>query len=424
MIVRKFVVDDMHEGITRIRQDMGREAIILSQRPMRVRGPLGWLQKERLEVYAAADEADIRTHVQSAAVVSVPVEPIPASPATPGKETVYPFAPRVLNTSAPDPMPDPTKLNQATDPEPDRMVESTPIDPAELIQPCVPAKATGIASPAGVAFHSQDAGTSERSDDPMIGWFEKLLDEDVHHQVAKSLMEEANVANEADDLSWQQQLNQLIHDKISQRIHHGLLYKKQQKARIMLAGPSGCGKTTAVIKLAGQLIHEHGLSVGLISADFLRAGAHLQLKAYATILNAPMVCLHGLAEAKAALIQLSYCDLILIDTPGCNLAYDDQQTMTRQMIHLFRPDQVFVCVSASAGFRAAGSLLTAYRDLCDYSLIITRMDETETRGSILNIASMTDKPIAYLTDGPAVSCPPDRPDAAAIARALTSARTR
>ena len=62
MIVRKFVVDDMHEGITRIRQDMGREAIILSQRPMRVRGPLGWLQKERLEVYAAADEADIRTH--------------------------------------------------------------------------------------------------------------------------------------------------------------------------------------------------------------------------------------------------------------------------------------------------------------------------------------------------------------------------
>jgi len=56
----------------------------------------------------------------------------------------------------------------------------------------------------------------------------------------------------------------------------------------VLIGPTGVGKTTTIAKLAADLYLKHKKKVGLISVDNYRIGAVEQLKTYATILNIPL----------------------------------------------------------------------------------------------------------------------------------------
>lgn len=84
-----------------------------------------------------------------------------------------------------------------------------------------------------------------------------------------------------------------------------------------LVGATGVGKTTSIAKLATLCAREHGShSVGLITLDTYRAGAHEQLRTYGRSIN---VVAH-LAHDRAALLELlglfSRKKLVLVDTTG------------------------------------------------------------------------------------------------------------
>lgn len=84
-----------------------------------------------------------------------------------------------------------------------------------------------------------------------------------------------------------------------------------------LVGATGVGKTTTIAKLATLCAREHGAqSVGLITLDTYRAGAHEQLRTYGRSIN---VVAH-LAHDRAALLELlglfSRKKLVLVDTTG------------------------------------------------------------------------------------------------------------
>ncbi len=55
MKIKKYVVNDMNEAMTRIRYELGADAIIISQRKIRKGGFLGLFSKKSLEVTAAID---------------------------------------------------------------------------------------------------------------------------------------------------------------------------------------------------------------------------------------------------------------------------------------------------------------------------------------------------------------------------------
>jgi flagellar biosynthesis protein FlhF len=84
-----------------------------------------------------------------------------------------------------------------------------------------------------------------------------------------------------------------------------------------LVGATGVGKTTTIAKLATLCARDHGAqSVGLITLDTYRAGAHEQLRTYGRSIN---VVAH-LAHDRAALLELlglfSRKKLVLVDTTG------------------------------------------------------------------------------------------------------------
>ncbi|MBU6145629.1 MAG: flagellar biosynthesis protein FlhF, partial [Paenibacillaceae bacterium] len=55
MKVKKYVVDTMPEAMQKIRNELGKDAVIINTKPMRVGGFFGLFSSKKLEVVAAAD---------------------------------------------------------------------------------------------------------------------------------------------------------------------------------------------------------------------------------------------------------------------------------------------------------------------------------------------------------------------------------
>ena len=50
MIIKKYVVNNMNEALTRIRYELGRDAVIISQRKLKKSGFLGLFGSKKIEV--------------------------------------------------------------------------------------------------------------------------------------------------------------------------------------------------------------------------------------------------------------------------------------------------------------------------------------------------------------------------------------
>nr|WP_315466356.1 flagellar biosynthesis protein FlhF [uncultured Rhodoferax sp.] len=84
-----------------------------------------------------------------------------------------------------------------------------------------------------------------------------------------------------------------------------------------LIGATGVGKTTTAAKLAGLCARTHGPgSVGLITLDTYRVGAHEQLRAYGKILGVVAHLAHDKAALQDLLGLLSNKKMVLVDTTG------------------------------------------------------------------------------------------------------------
>ncbi|GAB4217634.1 MAG: hypothetical protein Fur007_20250 [Rhodoferax sp.] len=84
-----------------------------------------------------------------------------------------------------------------------------------------------------------------------------------------------------------------------------------------LVGATGVGKTTTAAKLAGLCARTHGAnSVGLITLDTYRVGAHEQLRAFGRMLGVVAHLAHDRAALQDLLGLLANKKMVLIDTTG------------------------------------------------------------------------------------------------------------
>ena len=84
-----------------------------------------------------------------------------------------------------------------------------------------------------------------------------------------------------------------------------------------LVGATGVGKTTTAAKLAAMCARVHGPgSVGLITLDTYRVGAHEQLRSYGRMLGVVAHLAHDRAALQDLLGLLSSKKMVLIDTTG------------------------------------------------------------------------------------------------------------
>ena len=188
--------------------------------------------------------------------------------------------------------------------------------------------------------------------------------------------------------------------KLKLSIKNMIKVKGDLKPRIMvMVGPTGVGKTTTIAKLAGRFSLYDNLKVGLITIDTYRIGAVDQLRTYAEIMNLPFKVVMSIKEMEVAVDNLKECDVILIDTTGRNSKNAMQISELRAYIDKIKADSINLVMSCTTKNSDIDVITKGYRELNYNSIIITKLDETSTYGSILNIIESAGKPLSYLTTG-------------------------
>jgi len=178
-----------------------------------------------------------------------------------------------------------------------------------------------------------------------------------------------------------------------------ILHKKFSQRVILMLGPTGVGKTTTIVKLAADFSVKQKKNVGIINTDTYRIGAQEQLQTYADILGVPLQVVYHAHELESAMKHMSDRDLIFVDTAGKRPGDEQHKEDLLEIVRILRPEDVLLCLSATTSFSSMKEMVDTYGFIDDYRVLITKIDETKYRGSILNISWYTQKPLAYVTTG-------------------------
>ncbi len=168
---------------------------------------------------------------------------------------------------------------------------------------------------------------------------------------------------------------------------------------VFFIGPTGVGKTTTIAKITAHFCLTERKKVGLVTADTYRIAAIEQLKTYAEILNIPVEVIYNPDELPETLNKMKDYDLILIDTAGRSHKNAEQFKELDYLLSTVNEKQIYLVLSATTKHKDMLSILKQYTSISDYNIIFTKIDETTSLGTILNVRYLTDKPLSYVSFG-------------------------
>ncbi len=171
---------------------------------------------------------------------------------------------------------------------------------------------------------------------------------------------------------------------------------------VFFIGPTGVGKTTTIAKIAAEYQLDKKKKVALLTADTYRIAAAEQLRTYAGILEVPFRVIYSAEEISQAVRDFQDYDYIMVDTAGHAHQNEDQREIIKGLIHAadgLTDTDLFLVLSATTKYNDLKKIVDAYREVTDYRLIFTKLDETEERGNMFNIRLYTGAEICYVTCG-------------------------
>ena len=179
---------------------------------------------------------------------------------------------------------------------------------------------------------------------------------------------------------------------------------KSKEKYIFFLGSTGVGKTTTIAKIASTY----------------RIAAVEQLKTYANILSAPLKVIYSPEELGEIKEEMDQYDVCLIDTAGCSHKNKEQLEDIKKLLDQvpISEREVYLVLNAATKYSDLKEIADVYKDMTDYSIIFTKLDETSTTGVLLNMRLYTQNPLSYVTWGQNVPDDIGKLDAQKIAKQL------
>lgn len=166
-----------------------------------------------------------------------------------------------------------------------------------------------------------------------------------------------------------------------------------------LLGPTGVGKTTTIGKLATRYVLEHGAeSVALVTTDSFRVAAHEQLRTFGRILGISVRVVDETHSLPQILASLRHKSLVLIDTAGLHVKDPSLQFQLQTLRNCPEVQNLLVMACTSQ----ASVLANAYRTYAPaglYGCILSKLDEAGMIGEALSLIIERALPVAYETHG-------------------------
>ncbi|PYF07123.1 flagellar biosynthesis protein FlhF [Ureibacillus chungkukjangi] len=176
----------------------------------------------------------------------------------------------------------------------------------------------------------------------------------------------------------------------------GLSYEKKY---INVFGPTGVGKTTTIAKMAARAVLEKKKKIGFITTDTYRIAAIEQLKTYANLLQAPVEIVYNANDYKKAIENFAHLDLIFIDTAGRNYKEAKYVDDLMQMINFDEEAESYLVLALTAKESDMEAIIQQFSEIPIGKYIFTKIDETNSIGTMYNLMIKYNKGLAYYTNG-------------------------
>ena len=232
--------------------------------------------------------------------------------------------------------------------------------------------------------------------------YETLISNEVHEKYVNQIMDELEKVN------WNGNSVDSILSNVYQKMilkfgqPHGIDLSGKKPKIVFFVGPTGVGKTTTLAKIASRLKVEQGKKVAFLTADTYRIAAAEQLRTYANILDTPLAIIYSAEELNQGIEQMENYDVILVDTAGFShksLGQKEDMKKLIQSVDAKYESEVYLALSATTKYKDLMEIADVYKEISDYKLVFTKLDETTTYGNILNIKLYSDAQVSYITNG-------------------------
>ena len=165
----------------------------------------------------------------------------------------------------------------------------------------------------------------------------------------------------------------------------------------VFVGPTGVGKTTTIAKIAGHATLRMKKKVALISTDMFRIGGQEQLLRFGELLGVPTYGCADLSTLRELIASLDDRDLILIDTPGSS---PSDLARLSKLENLAETDaKVHLVISATTRSDDITKVSSRFQRFTPSGVIFTKIDETDSKGSLAGDLLRNELAVSYLTNG-------------------------
>ena len=381
MKVKKFIAADMRTALRDVRENLGSDAVILSNRTV----------NDQVEILAVMDYDEDRLN-----------EAISESQQPPIQQSASAFyeqaaVERDRQNRVDNMQPSSTDKHARSD------VLPTPSQAASLLQ-SPPQNIHGISEMRSELktlrsiIENQQAlsewGSIAQQHPLRIPLYKRFTEMGLSQDVCKYLVKGLDGSTDVDH-AMQAALKQLVHqlpmaeDDI---VNRGGVYA--------MVGPTGVGKTTTIAKLAARFAMRHGQRhVALISTDSYRIGAHEQLVTYGRLLGVPVHTANNEQELDQLLRKLYDKKLVLIDTAGMS---QRDVRLSEQFAHLGNNSSIiksYLVLSANAQLATLDEAIKSFKKANLAGCIITKLDEAVSLGGVLSAMIKHHLPAAYVSNG-------------------------
>ncbi|GAV26174.1 flagellar biosynthesis regulator FlhF [Carboxydothermus islandicus] len=167
-----------------------------------------------------------------------------------------------------------------------------------------------------------------------------------------------------------------------------------------LIGPTGVGKTTTLAKIAGRLAIHEEKPIRFITLDTFRVGAVEQLKIYGKYLGTTVKVAGSPMELWRAVQKQNEGETIFIDTAGRPSKKQNQiQELAGFLEAVKKEKDIYLVISATVKPEDAEKIAKDFSPCGFNKFIVTKIDETDKFGVLINLIVKFKKPIVYLGVG-------------------------
>ncbi len=230
--------------------------------------------------------------------------------------------------------------------------------------------------------------------------YAQLVEGGLSERLASKIIEKASAQELSGNLGPQSE-SQIIRN-LMQRVllcNGEIKLDGKKTKKVVFVGPTGAGKTTTIAKLAADFTFRQKKKVAMATLDTYRMGAVDQLRIYGDIMRVPVEMAETRGELKAIVKKHADKDLILIDTAGKSPRETAYSGQLKMMLEDLGDVETQLVLSVTAQEKIFQESVKQFSLLGIDRVLFTKMDEGMSFGSLFNFSLRTRIPFSYFTMG-------------------------